>query len=664
MSEKEVQKRIYGLYELIRKYDHEYYIKANPSISDYEYDHLMKELEELEEKYPKLKNPNSPTSRVSGGITKQFDVVKHQRKMLSLANSYSKDDIIDFFKRVENLLPEDSKLSYTSELKIDGLAISLIYENGNLQRAITRGNGSEGDDVTNNIRTIRELPLMIPNKENFEVRGEVYFTHQNFEIINNKRAINEEELFANPRNAASGTLKMQDSKTVAERKLSIFCYSLESESIEVKTHEESLIWLKNHGFPVNPNYQKFSDIESIMDYCSNWEEKRNSLQYDIDGAVIKVNEKSWYNRLGETSKSPRWAIAYKFKAEQVTSKILNITWQVGRTGAVTPVAELDAVQLAGTTVKRATLHNPDEILRKDIRINDIVIVEKGGDIIPKVISVLTEKRAKSSIPYSIPKHCPVCDSELVKDEDEAALRCLNIDCSAQVKRRIEHFVSKEAMDIDGFGSAIVDLLLNEKLIANLQDIYRLKAQDVEKLERMGEKSAKNLIISIEQSKEQDASRFLFALGVRFVGATAAKILLKHFKSIDKIIEASLEELVLIDGIGEKTAQSIFDFFRNENQVQVYKELKEMGINSYFDESQIIEKEAFTNKIFVLTGTLTNFGRVEAKSKIEQYGGTVSSSISTKTDVLVAGEKAGSKLSKAKKLGIEVWNEETFISMLN
>lgn len=658
------QTRISELRQLIQRYDREYYLDGNPSISDFEYDGLMQELDALEKLHPEFASANSPTQRVSGTVSKEFKTEKHLFPMLSLSNSYSQDDIGEFAARIRKLLPENEAVEFTSELKLDGLAISLVYNNGELQRAVTRGNGQEGDNVTENVRTIKGLPLLVSETKQFEVRGEIFFTHAAFQKLNAERQEAGDDLFANPRNAASGTLKMQEQAIVAKRQLSIFCYYVLSNNLTFETHTSSLEWLKTQGFPVNPHNSQTPREADVIDFCAHWEAARAELPYDIDGAVIKVNQRHLYDVLGETAKSPRWAIAYKFKAEQVETTINAITWQVGRTGAVTPVAELEPVELAGTTVKRATLHNIEELERKEIRLGDTVRIEKGGDIIPKVLDVLTERRSASSVPYHAPKNCPVCDSVLEKIEDDAHLRCVNLQCAAQVSRRIEHFVSKQALDIDGLGPSIVQLLLSKKLISDIGDLYTLSHEQIAELDRLGEKSAENLIAGIKASKEKPFHRVLFALGIRFVGANVAKLLSSHFLSLEAIENASAEDIEAIDGVGPRIAESVVHFFNDAANLPRLMQLKQAGLQFTEEEKNIEENAEFAGKTFVLTGTLSALGRTAAKEKIEAVGGKVSGSVSSKTHVLVAGEAAGSKLKKAKSLGIEIWDEETLLAKLN
>ncbi|MBN1407438.1 MAG: NAD-dependent DNA ligase LigA [Calditrichaceae bacterium] len=651
--------RIEELRELINRYDYEYYSLAQPSISDYEYDMLMKELEKLEHEHPELVTATSPTQRVSGQPTKEFPTIIHKSPMLSLANTYNEQEIIEFDNRTRSVLGSDANIEYVIELKIDGLAVSLVYENGIFIRGAKRGDGVQGDDVTNNLKTIRSIPLKISSDieipGEFEVRGEVYLPKSSFEAINNERRNNDEAEFANPRNAAAGSLSMHDSSIVASRKLLMFSYYFASEDsrFQFKTHLDNLEHLKKLRFMVNPNYKLCKSIDEIIAFLKKWEAKRDSLPYEIDGAVIKVNSIEQQRTLGNTSKSPRWAISYKFKATQAETRINQITWQVGRTGIITPVAELNPVFLAGTTVSRATLHNTDEIKRKDIREGDYVFIEKGGDIIPKVVEVVFSKREKDSEPATIPKFCPDCKTELIRTEGEVAIRCPNLQCPAQITRRIEHFASRSAMDIEGMGTSLVELLAKEGMLNDVSDIYGLEAEKVQNLERMGKKSADNLIQSIEKSKTQDLYRFIFALGIPYIGVNAAKILSHHFKSLEKIQFATLDELVDIEGIGEKMAQSIVAFFNKDKNNELLKRLKNAGVSPKIPEMNSTETQPLDGKIFVITGTLPGMSREEAKALIEKYGGKTTSSVSQNTDYLLAGENAGSKLSKAKSIGTDI-----------
>jgi len=686
-----IKEHIEQLRKELHEHDYKYYVLTQPSISDYDYDQMMKELQKLEEDNPKYFSSQSPTQRVSGEPTKDFPTVAHRFPMLSLANTYNEEEFRDFDARVKKALglqqaqrtseaqtqqseeekaQATEKIEYIAELKIDGLAISLLYKDGLFIRGTTRGDGTQGDDITVNLRTIRSIPLKVFDGDHlpdeFEVRGEVYLPRDNFERINKEREEQGEVLYMNPRNVAAGTIKMQDAKVVASRGLHMFCYSLHSDNDEglEEFHHQNLQQLKQAGFPVNPNQKKCNSIDEVIEFVDEWEKKRESLSYDIDGIVVKVNSIKQQTVLGTTAKSPRWAIAFKFKALKVETVIRDVTWQVGRTGAVTPVAELEQVFLAGTTVSRATLHNVDEIKRKDIRIGDHVFIEKGGDIIPKVIEVISSKRTSVSEELDIPENCPVCNTSLSRIEGEAALRCDNYNCPKQVKRRIAHFASRGAMDITGLGISLVELLVQENLIQNIADLYRLKKEDVASLERMGEKSAENLISGLEESKKQSLARLVFAIGIPFIGITAAKILSKQFGSIQSIIQADQDQLAEIDGIGEKMAESIIQFFRNDLNIKIVDQLESFGLKVK-ESSKKPEgvSELFAGKSFVLTGTLPTLTRDQATETIETNGGKVISSVSKNTSYLLAGEKAGSKLTKAEKLNIEIISEDDLQKMV-
>jgi len=664
----DVKKRIEKLRKLINKYDYEYYVLAQPSISDYEYDQLMKELERLEKEHPELITPDSPTQRVSGQPIKEFPTVTHRKPMLSLANTYNEMEFREFDQRVRQALPGE-KVEYVVELKIDGVAISLHYRNGRFERGVTRGDGIQGDDITPNLRTIRSIPLVVRDTQSvpefFEVRGEIYMSKEAFRRLNAEREEQGEPLFANPRNAAAGSLKLQDPRIVAKRGLSMFAYYLDADEAGfVKPyHYENLKLLQSLGFPVNPHFRLCQSLEEVFDFVNEWEAKRDSLPYEIDGVVVKVNNLEQQARLGATAKNPRWAISFKFKAERAETLLEKITWQVGRTGIVTPVAELQPVQLAGTTVSRATLHNVDEIKRKDIRERDYVFIEKGGDIIPKVVGVNLSKRPKDSKPVEIPKTCPVCGTELVQFEGEVAIRCPNISCPAQIKRSIEHFASRGAMDIEGLGTALVEMLVDRGMVKDIADIYQLRKEEVAGLERMGDKSAQNLMEAIEKSKNQPLDRLIFALGIPYIGANAAKILARHFKSLEALQKVSKEKLEQIEGIGEKMAESIVRYFNNEQNQKILKRLIEAGVKTRLEESEEQQNQALQGLTFVLTGTLPHLKREEAKALIEKYGGKVSSSVSRKTSYVLAGEEPGSKLQKAKELGVPIIDEATFLQMI-
>ncbi len=662
-----IKDEILALRKELQEHDYSYYVLAQPKISDYDYDQKLKILADLEFQYPEFITPDSPTQRVSGEPTKEFRNVRHRVPMLSLANTYSEEDLREFDERVRGLLGSDEHYEYIAELKIDGLAVSLIYEDGLLIQGATRGDGITGDDITNNLRTIRSIPLRLMPSGSIsgiiEVRGEVFMPIESFNKINKLREREGEQLFANPRNSAAGTLKMQDSRQVAERGLDIFCYRLQDHTKpnEILSHFASLEILKNLGLPVNPHTKKCQTMDEVLSYCHEWEKKRDSLPYEIDGVVIKINDPIQQEHLGHTAKSPRWAISFKFKAARVKTRINSITWQVGRTGAVTPVAELDPVLVAGTTVSRATLHNPEEIERKGIREGDTVYIEKGGDIIPKVVSVITEERTSESHPYKIPRCCPACMTSLVRSEDEAALRCPNYSCEAQVIRRIEHFVSRGAMDIEGLGTAVVEIFVKEGMIKDSADLYSLQKEKISELEGLGEKSADNLLQSLAESKTRSLERFIFGLGIPFVGITAARSLAEIYQDIEDLTTADMEQLENLSGIGTKMAESIFSFFRNRYNIAQIENFRKAGLNFKYLSKSV--DSSFANLSFVLTGTLPGLSRDEAAKMIINRGGKVNSSVSKSTNYVLAGEKAGSKMEKAIKLGLKIIDESEFLRMI-
>ncbi|MBA4405870.1 DNA ligase [bacterium] len=668
---KNPQNRIEKLRELIREHDYHYYIEAQPIISDFEFDHLLGELIQLEKDNPQYITPDSPTQRVGSDLTKEFKSVQHKIPMLSLSNSYSEDELIDFDRRVREGLPKNEKIEYVCELKIDGLSVSMRYIHGRLHVAATRGDGSVGEDVTNNVKTIRSVPLIVkkPNALNlrldeFEVRGEVFMELEPFRKLNEERELNSEKIFANPRNSAAGTLKLQDPQLVARRPLQIFIYYLFSENDELSSQSENLNILNSLGFRINKNYKLCENIQEVLQYCKKWKDERDALPYEIDGVVIKVNSLKQQKILGSIAKSPRWAIAYKFKAKQVNTKLNAITWQVGRTGTLTPVAELEPVLLAGSTISRATLHNIDEIRRKDIREGDWVIIEKGGDVIPKVVSVDISKRLKSSTEVKIPLRCPVCDSKLIQTDEEVAIYCENNLCPAQVKGKISHFASRGAMDIEGLGDALINLFVDQNILKDYSDIYSLKERRDEliTLERQGKKSIDNLLSAIEKSKQRPFNKVLFALGIRYVGAGAANKLAEHFLSIDKLASASVEEIESIHEIGSSISLSVKRFFENAENKKIIERLKEIKL-SFVSEKKENESNVLEGKSFVLTGTLSSMSRDKAKEIIQNHGGTVVSSVSKNTSFVVAGESAGFKLDKAQKLEITVLTEEQLLEMI-
>ncbi len=679
--------RIEVLREQIRSHDHRYFVLAEPVISDYDYDMLVNELRDLESAHPDLITPDSPTQRVGGTPTSSFPVVRHPVPMLSIGNTYNDDEIRDFDRRIRDLLGPERAYAYTVELKIDGVAVSLRYEDGALALGATRGDGEQGDDITANLRTIRSIPLRIaeesPRLNNIEVRGEVYLPHDGFRDLNALRAGREEPLFANPRNATAGSLKLRHPRVVAERPLRVFLYTVRfedengaiAEQPELDSHFERLSWLAGQGFPTNVEARRFDTIEEVIAFCHDWEERRTSLSYDIDGMVIKVDSIALHGELGATLKSPRWAIASKFAAQRAMTRLTDIRLQVGRTGVVTPVAELEPVFLAGSTISRATLHNEEEITRKDLRVGDTVFIEKGGDVIPKVVEVDMSKREDGSVKFEMPKVCPVCETTLVRVGDEVAVRCGNAACPAQTQARITHFTARNAMDIEGFGPAVTEQILGSGLIEDVSGIYYLDKERLGALERMGEKSADNLLRGIKASKDRPLDRLLFGLGIPHVGERAARQIARHLRSIDGIMAATEEELVAVPEIGPKIAESIVSFFQNERNLEIIQKLRAAGLRMELEppeggaDAQALAEggehaQVLADKIVVITGTLPNHTRDEMADRITAAGGRVTSSVSKKTDYLVAGENAGSKLKKAQSLGVEILNEEEIEAQLS
>lgn len=663
-----IQKKIQSLRDELNQHTYNYYVLDNATISDYDFDIKLKELEALEIENPQFFDANSPTQRVGGEITKSFETITHKNRMYSLDNSYSKDDLLDWEKRIQKMLGTD-EIEYTCELKYDGASINLTFEDGEFVKAVTRGDGFQGDDVTTNIKTIRSIPLSLKADfvRDFEMRGEIILPLDGFNKMNEERIANGEEEYKNPRNTASGSLKLQDSAEVAKRPLDCLLYQVVTSERKYKTHFESLENARKVGFKVPKTIALVKSINEVFDFVNNWEVNRHDLPYETDGIVIKVNNLQQQEELGYTSKAPRWAVAYKFKAEQVSTVLNEITYQVGRTGAITPVANLKPVQLAGTTVKRASLHNADQIEKLDIRINDTVFVEKGGEIIPKIIAVDFTKRPQNSEPTIYITHCPECNSELVRTKGDAKHYCPNeFGCAPQITGRIQHFISRKAMDIDGLGGETVDLLRKEGLIENYADLYDLTTAQVIPLERMAEKSAQNMIAGIKKSKEIPFEKVLFALGIRFVGETVAKKLAKHFKSIDNLMAANFETLISVDEIGERIAQSIIDFSNNLGNIQLIDRLKKHGVQLEVSaESLEGQTDKLTGKVFVVSGVFHQMSRNELKKAIEDNGGKVSSSISKKTSFIVAGDNMGpSKLAKAESLGIPIITEQYFIDMIS
>ena len=662
------QQKIVALRDELNTHNFNYYGLDNASISDYEFDIKLKELEKLEAENPGFFDPNSPTQRVGGTVTKNFNTVIHKNRMYSLSNSYSKEDLLDWEERVQKVLGT-TEVEYTCELKFDGASINLTYENGQFVKAVTRGDGFQGDEVTPNIKTIRSIPLSIKEDfvSNFEMRGEIILPIEGFNKMNEERVENGEEEYRNPRNTASGSLKLQDSTEVARRPLDCLLYQVVTEERKYKTHFESLENARKVGFKVPETITLVKSIDEVFDFITNWDTKRHSLPYETDGIVVKVNNLFQQEELGYTAKAPRWAIAYKFKAEQVSTVLKEITYQVGRTGAITPVANLEPVQLAGTTVKRASLHNADQISKLDIRVGDTVFVEKGGEIIPKIIAVDFTKRPHDSEHTIYATNCPVCNTELIRTEGDAKHYCPNeFGCAPQITGRIQHFISRKAMDIDGLGGETVDLLRKEGLVKSYADLYDLTVDQVIPLERMAEKSAQNMIDGIIKSKEIPFEKVLFALGIRFVGETVAKKLAKHFKSIDNLMSADLETLISVDEIGERIAQSIIEFSTNQENIDLINRLKLSGVQLEVSaESLENQTDKLAGQIFVVSGVFYQMSRNELKKAIEDNGGKVSSSISKKTNFIVAGDNMGpSKLTKAESLGIAIISEQDFIDKIS
>lgn len=663
----EIQNTIQKLREELNQHNHNYYVLDKPTISDFEFDQKLKQLQDLENKYPEFFDANSPTQRVGGTITKNFKTVTHEYRMYSLDNSYSKEELIDWEKRVQKVLG-DVPLDYTCELKYDGASISITYENGELKRAVTRGDGVQGDDVTNNIKTIKSIPLKLKGDfpEKFDVRGEIILPFAGFEKMNQDLIEIGETPYSNPRNTASGSLKLKESAEVAKRPLDCLLYFIIGNKLPFNSQIEGLETARNWGFKVPKEAKLAHNLEQVFEFIDYWDIHRHNLPYETDGVVIKVNQFELQDELGFTAKSPRWAIAYKFKSEQVATLLNSISYQVGRTGAITPVANLKPVQLAGTIVKRASLHNADQIEKLDIRIGDTVFVEKGGEIIPKIIAVDLSKRPEHSEPTKYITHCPECNTELVRGEGEANHYCPNFyGCPPQIIGRIQHFISRKAMDIEGLGGETVTLLYNNGLVHNYADLYDLTVDQILPLERMAKKSAENLVNGVANSKSIPFERVLYALGIRFVGETVAKKLAKHYKNIDALSQANLMDLVLVDEIGDRIAQSVIDFFNNQENRIIIERLKEYGVQ--FEVRENINPDAtekLLGKTFVVSGVFEQFSRDDLKKAIEDNGGKVGSSISAKTDFVVAGSNMGpAKLDKAVKLNVPIISETDFIKML-
>ena len=656
----EIIKELESLKKELNEHNRRYYVEDAPSISDYEYDVLMRRLKEIESEHPELITEDSPTQRVGGEALSAFETVQHEVPMDSLQDVFSKEELCEFDDRVKVVFPN---AEYAVELKIDGLSVAIEYENGILKRGVTRGDGVSGEDVTSNIKTIKSLPVKLEDAPaRLIVRGEVYMSRKTFERLNEERELRGESLLANPRNAAAGSLRQLDPKLCAERSLDIIIFNVQlAEGIEFKTHSESLDWLKSLGFKISPYYNTFASVDDAFDEILRLGNMRDELPFQIDGAVLKVNRIDMRAELGRTTKFPKWAAAYKYPPEQKETKLLGIILQVGRTGVLTPNAVLEPVHISGVTVSRATLHNRDFIRERGIMIGDTVVVQKAGDIIPEIVGVVREKRPDDAYEFIMPEFCPVCGSSVYSDESEAAVRCVNSECPAQRIRNIIHFASRDAMDIEGLGPAVVEQLVGKGLIKDSADLYSLNVAEVSEIERMGEKSATNLINAIEKTKENDLSRLLFALGIRHVGQKAGKSLAEHFGSLSAIMKASEDELKEVYDVGDAMAKSIIKWFSLDASKSFIEKLEAAGVNTEFKGER--RGVAFSGKTFVLTGALTKFTRSEAEEEIERLGGKASSSVSKKTSYVVAGENAGSKLTKANDLGIPVLSENEFLDML-
>ena len=662
-----VQQQIQALREELNQHNYNYYVLDNPTISDFEFDTKLKQLQDLEAQYPEFFDENSPTQRVGGAITKNFETIPHEFRMYSLDNSYSKEDLLDWENRCQKILG-NVPLEFTCELKYDGASISILYENGKLKRAVTRGDGFQGDDVTNNVKTIKSVPIHLKGDfpQKFEIRGEIILPFAGFEKMNQELIEIGETPYSNPRNTASGSLKLQDSAEVAKRPLDCLLYTLVGNNLPIQTHYEGLEKARTFGFKVPMQSKLAKNIQEVFEFIDYWDKNRHNLPYETDGVVVKVNQIQYQEELGYTAKSPRWAIAYKFKAEQVSTVLESISYQVGRTGAITPVANLQPVQLAGTIVKRASLHNADQIAKLDIRVGDTVFVEKGGEIIPKIIGVSLEQRSHNSVPTKYIDTCPECQTALVRTEGEAQHYCPNFyGCPPQIIGRIQHFITRKAMDIDGLGGETVALLFNNGLVQNYADLYELKKEQIIPLERMAEKSAENLINGIEKSKQIPFERVLYALGIRYVGETVAKKLAKHYENIDAISKASMMELILVDEIGEKIAQSVVQFFENPINQEIIGRLKSVGLQFEINKkNSTLVSSKLEGKTFVVSGVFQTFSRDDLKKAIEDNGGKVGSSISSKTDYVVAGDNMGpAKLDKANQLKIPIITEFDFSKMI-
>ena len=654
-----ILERVLELTKILEQANYEYYNLDKPSLEDWQYDSYMQELQKLESEYPMYAFENSPTKRVGGTVSQGFVKVTHQRPMMSLGNVFNEDEIRDFDRKIKEIEPN---ATYVCELKIDGLSGSLVYEDGQLVLGATRGNGVVGENITSNIKTIRTIPLKVNEKDNFEVRGEIYMSKESFDELNRKCVLNGEDEFANCRNAAAGSVRQLDSRVAASRKLDFFAYILLG--TDIKTQKESLKFLKEHGFPVNKEYRHCMNVEEVLAFIDEYALKRDSLPYDIDGIVIKVNEFDLYDKIGYTAKFPKWATAYKFPPKEVKTKLESITFQVGRTGAITPVANLKPVFVAGSTISRATLNNEDYIISKDIRVGDMVYIRKAGDVIPEVVKPALEDRSVDSKPFEMIKNCPCCGMPLERKELEADWYCVNSRCKDRLVNGLIHFASREAYNIDTLGDKLVIQLYEEGYIETIVDIFKLSERENElvNLERFGKKSYDNLIAAIEESKHNNLDKLLFGLGIRHVGSKTAKLICQQFKSIEAIMAASFTELAAINNVGEAIAMAVVEYFKDENNIALINELKALGVNTNYITS-VVKESYFSNKKVVLTGTLQSMGRDEAKAKIEEFGGVCVSSVSKNTNIVVYGENAGSKYDKAVSLGIELMNEDTLLEKL-
>jgi len=660
-----IQNRVNELHDLLNQYSYEYYVKDNPSVPDSEYDKLLRELIDIENAHPELKTDDSPTVRVGGEAQSSFEKVNHETPMLSLGNAFNEEELRRFDERIREHI---GNVEYMCELKIDGLAVSLKYEDGRFVQGLTRGDGTTGEDITENLRTIHAIPLKIKEPLNVEVRGEAYMPRRSFMRLNDEREKNEEQPFANPRNAAAGSLRQLDPKLAAKRKLSVFLYSVNDfTDFNATTQSDALDELDRLGFKTNHERARVEDIEGVLEYIKKWTKQREQLSYDIDGIVIKVNDLDQQDEMGFTQKSPRWAIAYKFPAEEVVTELKDIELSIGRTGVVTPTAILEPIRVAGTTVSRASLHNEDLIKERDIRIGDSVIVKKAGDIIPEVVRSIIDRRPNDAKPYHMPTHCPSCGHELVRIEGEVALRCINPKCQAQLVEGLIHFVSRQAMNIDGLGNKIIQQLYHHQLIKDVGDIFYLTKEDLLPLERMGTKKVENLLSAIEHAKQNSLEHLLFGLGIRHLGAKASQILAEKFETMDRLLKVTEEELIAIHDIGDKLAQSVVTYLDNEDIKALIEKLKDKNVNMTYKgvkSSEIEGHPEFQNKTIVLTGKLQQMTRKEATTWLEMQGAKVTSSVTKSTDLVIAGEDAGSKLSKAEQFGTEIWSESQFIEKQN